>query len=326
VDGCVHGAHNEPHPAGGLITLLHVSDLHFGPPYHAEVGEAVQAFAARLRPDCIVASGDFTQRAKEEQYAQARAFLDRLPDVPVVVTPGNHDVPLYRVFERVFDPYRHYTRYIHPELETVTRIPGAVIVALNSTAPLRAITNGRIHRWQLEYVRRAFAGVPDDVLRIVVAHHHFAPPPDFEGGEVMPRAKRALDAFTAMRVDLVLGGHLHRAYIGNSLDLYAGADREHGIAIVQSGTSTSRRGRAREREKNTMNVLRLDGRTIRVTHYMYFEDARDFVPTSRHLFFRRGRPPLDAEGQAQVEAIFMDDRRERRENDVSLPAGGRGGS
>ena len=139
------------------------------------------------------------------------------------------------------------------------------------------------------------------------------PPPDFEGAEAMQQAQRALDAFTAMKVDMVLGGHLHRAYIGNSLDVYAGQDREHGIVIVQSGTSTSRRGRAREREKNSLNVVRLDGTTIRVTHYMYFDDAGDFVPTSRHLFFRRGRPPLDAGGRAAVEALFRDDRKEPRE-------------
>ncbi|HYJ80246.1 MAG TPA: metallophosphoesterase family protein [Longimicrobiaceae bacterium] len=296
-----------------MITLLHISDLHFGPPYVEKVGESLQEFAARLRPTAIVASGDFTQRAKEEQYAAARAYLDRLPAVPTVVTPGNHDVPLYRVAERVFDPYRHYRAYISSELESVVRLPGAVIVAINSTAPLQAITNGRIHRWQLDYVRRAFEGVPEDVLRIVVAHHHFAPPPDWEGGQVMPKAKRALDVFTQLRVDMIMGGHLHRAYIGNSLDVYAGRDREHGIVIVQSGTSTSRRGRAREAEKNSLNVVRLDDRTIRVTHYMYFDDAHDFVPVSRHLFFRRGRPPLDPEGLAAVDAIFQDDRREARE-------------
>jgi len=295
-----------------LITLLHVSDLHFGPPYVEHVGEAVQTFAAALKPDAIVASGDFSQRAKEEQFAAARAYLDRLPRVPIVVTPGNHDVPLYRVAERLLDPYRHYKKHIQEELDTVTRIPGATIVALNSTDPHRQITNGRIHRWQLEMARDAFAGLPEEEMRIVVAHHHFAPPPDFEGGDAMPKAQRALDAFTAMKVDLVMGGHLHRAYIGNSLDVYAGEDREHGIAIVQSGTSTSRRGRAREREKNSLNVLRLDGTTIRVTHYMYFEDTGDFVPTSRHLFFRRGRPPLDRTGRAQVEAIFQDDRAEPR--------------
>ena len=296
-----------------MISLLHVSDLHFGPMYHEEVGESVLEFAQRLQPDCIVASGDFTQRAKEEQFAAARAFLDQLPEAPTIVTPGNHDVPLYRVVERLFDPYRHYTTYISEDLDTVTEIPGAVIVALNSTAPLRAIVNGRIHRWQIDLAREAFRGLPDETLRIIVAHHHFAPPPDWEGGDVMPGAKRALDAFTAMRVDLILGGHLHRAYLGNSLDVYAGADREHGIVIVQSGTSTSRRGRAREAEKNSLNVLRLGGGVIRVTHYVYFADVGDFVPTSRHLFFRRGRPPVDEVDGQGVEALFMDDRREARD-------------
>ena len=295
-----------------MITLLHVSDLHFGPPYVEKVGEALQVFAHRLRPTAIVASGDFTQRARAEQFAAARAFLDRFPRVPTIVTPGNHDVPLHRYLERVFDPYRHYKEHITTELDSVTRIPGAVFVSLNSTAPLRAVTNGRIHQWQIDYCREAFQGVPEEEMRIVVAHHHFAPPPDWEGADVMPQAKRALDAFTQMKVDMILGGHLHRAYIGNSLDVYAGADREHGIIIVQSGTSTSRRGRAREREKNSLNVLRLDGRTIRVTHYMYFDDVEDFVPTSRHLFFRRGRPAEDAEGDAAVEAIFQDDRKEPR--------------
>jgi 3',5'-cyclic AMP phosphodiesterase CpdA len=273
-----------------LTTLLHISDLHFGPPYHPEVGESLQQFAAELGPDVVVASGDFTQRATEEQFREARAYLDRLPRVPLVVVPGNHDVPLYRVQERIFSPYASYKRYISEELDTVTHLPGVVIVALNSTAPLRAVVNGRIHRWQIEFARRTFEGVPEGTQRVVVAHHHFAPPPDWEGANVMPQAKRALDAFTEMKVDLLLGGHLHRSYIGNSLDVYAGADREHGMVIVQSGTSTSRRGRAREREKNTFNVLRLKGRTIEVTHYMYFDDTQGFVPTSRHAFFRRGRP------------------------------------
>ena len=280
-----------------MLTILHVSDLHFGPPYQQEVGEALRRFAFDLEPDVVVASGDFTQRAREEQFAAARAFLDRLPPAPLVTTPGNHDVPLYRIAERIFRPLEKYQKHISPELDTVTRLPDAVIVSLNSTAPHRAIVNGRIHREQLEFARRAFADAPPELFRVVVAHHHFAPPPDFDRVDVMPKAKRALDAFTGMRVDLILGGHLHRAYLGNSLDVYAGLDREHGIVIVQSGTSTSRRGRAREREKNSFNVLRVDGRMIRVTHYMYFEVARGFLPTSRHIFFRGGRPPIEGESE-----------------------------
>lgn len=269
-----------------MLTILHISDLHFGPPYVPRVGDALLRAARAIEPDLVVASGDFTQRAKPGQFQQAAEYLDRLPDVPTVVVPGNHDVPLYRVAERFFSPYKWYRRHMAEELDQVVRTDDAVVVALNSTAPLRHITNGRISSSQLAFCRQAFDGVGEGPVRIVVAHHHFAPAPDYEGGQVMPRAKRAIDTFTALKVDMVLGGHLHRAYIGNSLDLYPGLDRDHGIIIVQSGTTTSRRGRAREREKNSFNLIRVSGDVIRITHYMYFEDDDQFASVSRHIFPR----------------------------------------
>ncbi len=270
-----------------MMTILHISDLHFGPPYVPRVGEALLKAANAIEPSLVVASGDFTQRAKKQQFADARAFLDRLPDVPRVVIPGNHDVPLYRVLERIFSPYRWYRKYIARDLDQVVRTDDAVVVALNSTAPHRALTNGRIDSRQLDFCRRALEAAPPNLLRIVVAHHHFAPAPDYERGEVMPRAKRAIDAFAELRVDLIMGGHLHRAYIGNSLDLYPGQDREHGIIIVQSGTSTSRRGRVREREKNSFNVVRVTDEVVRITHYMFMEDLGGFASVSRHIFPRK---------------------------------------
>ena len=272
-----------------MLTILHISDLHFGPPFVPEVGEALLRIAPDLRPDVIVASGDFTQRAREEQFAAAREYLDQLPKVPLVVCPGNHDVPLYRFRERLSEPHRLYRQYISPELNTVHRVNGAVIVSIDSTAPRRAITNGRISSEQLKFCWEAFCEAPADAVRIVVAHHHFAPAPDYEGGQVMPKAKRAMDLFTRARVELILGGHLHRAYIGNSLDLYSGIDREHGIIIAQSGTTTSRRGRAREREKNSFNLIHIDANVIRVVHYMHFEDAGGFAPIGHHLFPRAGK-------------------------------------
>ena len=268
------------------LTLLHISDLHFGPYYVQRVGEALLDIAPQLHPDLIVASGDFTQRAKPEQFEAARDFLAALPDVPRLVVPGNHDIPLYRVFERLLDPYRHYSQYISEKLDQVLRVPRADIVGLNSAAPYQAVTNGRISRRQLEFCAQAFAEAPEDTVRIVVAHHHLAPAPDYEGGDVMPRAKRAIDCFTRFGVELVLGGHLHRAYIGSSLDVYPGADRERGIIIVQCGTTTSRRGRVREREKNSFNLIRIDNHLIQIMHYMYFEESHGFAPISQHLFPR----------------------------------------
>jgi 3',5'-cyclic AMP phosphodiesterase CpdA len=272
-----------------MITILHASDVHFGPPFNAVVGEAFLDAARGVAPDLVVVSGDFTQRAKVGEYEAARAWLDRLPRVPLVVTPGNHDVPLYRVWERLTDPYRNYRTWISPELDSVVRIPGLVVVSLNSTAPLRAIVNGRIDRRQLEFAARAFEAAAPGDARIVVAHHHFSPAPDYEGDTAMPGARDALDAFTRLKVELILGGHLHRAYIGNSLDVHPGLDRGHGITFVQSGTTTSRRGRAREQAKNSFNVVRLADDHVEITHFMYFGDAHGFAPFSMHAFPRRAQ-------------------------------------
>lgn len=276
-----------------MLTILHVSDLHFGPPYVPAVGEALLRIAPSLKPDFIVASGDFTQRATRQQFAEARDFLNRLPPVPKVVVPGNHDVPLYRVRERLFDPFSLYREYISSDLDQTMQCNGAYVVSLNSTSPRRALTNGRIRAGQLEFCEQFLRQAPPEAIRVVVAHHHFAPAPDYEADRAMPKAKRAMDRFVELGVDLILGGHLHRAYIGNSLDIYPGPERDRGIIIVQCGTTTSRRGRGKEREKNTFNVISVAHEMFRITHFMYFDDAHGFAPVSRHIFPRPGKRFVD---------------------------------
>jgi 3',5'-cyclic AMP phosphodiesterase CpdA len=279
-----------------VLSLLHISDLHFGPPYVPRAGTALLDVASSLDPDVIIASGDFTHRAKREQFVRAREFLDRLPDVPRVVVPGNHDVPLYRVYERLLRPFDLYREYISEALDGVLRLDGAVIVSLNSTSPRRTISNGRIHLEQLDFCERVLGDEPDEIVKVVVAHHHFLPAPDYEKDQVMPHARRALDRLVGLRVDLILGGHLHRAYIGNSLDVYPGADREHGTIIVQCGTTTSRRGRGRENEKNSFNLIRLTQDLLDVTHFLYFDETGGFAPVSRHHFPRPSKRILNQIG------------------------------
>lgn len=276
-----------------MTKLLHISDLHFGPPYLPKVGAALLRIAPTLAADAIVVSGDLTQRAKRQQFSDARDFLEQLPALPRVVVPGNHDVPLYRVAERLLRPHALYQEYIHSELNHVLKLDGAVIVALDSTAPRHHITNGRIFRRQLEFCSQAFQESPPAAARIVVAHHHFAPAPDYQRDQIMPQAQRAMNHFIDLGVEMILGGHLHRGYIGNSLDFYPKANRHHGVIIVQCGTSTSRRGRAREREKNSFNLIRITPDRILATHYMYFDDVDTFEPVGQYLFPRPGKrlPP-----------------------------------
>ncbi len=159
-------------------------------------------------------------------------------------------------------------------------------MSLNSAAPHTAIVNGRIRPHQLEFAGRAFGDAPPRDARVVVLHHHLAPAPDYEGDRPLPRSRQILDALERMGVELILGGHLHRAYIGNSLDVYPGEDRDRGIIIVQSGTTTSARGRARERAKQSFNLLRVYAEHVEIQHFMYFDEAAGFAPFSFYAFPR----------------------------------------
>lgn len=283
-----------------IVRLLHISDVHFGPPYLPKVGEAVLRIAPTLEAHAIVISGDLTQRAKPEQFIEARKFIDALPPLPRIVVPGNHDVPLYRVWERIASPLALYRKYICEDLDPVLSLPGALLVGIDSTAPYTALSNGRITQEQLDRCVVLFEQTPPGAARIVVAHHHFAPAPDNLKDSRMQRAERAMRRFDELKVDLIMGGHLHRAYIGNSLDFYPGVNRDRGIIICQSGTTTSRRGRGREREKNSFNIVEIGKKTIQISHYMYFSPTDEFEPTSRHTF-RRGVSDLP-EDRATEEA------------------------
>ena len=270
-----------------MLTLLHISDLHFGPPFLPQVGEALLRIAPQLAADVIVISGDLTQRAKRQQFAEAQQFMQRLPDVPQVVVPGNHDVPLYRVYERLLDPHRHYRDLISPQLDRVWWLDKAVIVALDSTAPRRAIVNGRVRADQVDLCRETFAQAGDLRTRIVVVHHHFAPAPDYERDRTLPKSKQTVQAFAEMGVDLVLGGHLHRGYITNACDLVPStANAHHGVMLVQCGTTTSRRGRAREKGRNSFNLVTITAHELTVTRYHHFPGSDSFEPISRHVFAR----------------------------------------
>jgi 3',5'-cyclic AMP phosphodiesterase CpdA len=306
-----------------MITIVHGSDLHFGAPHESASAEAFLASIRDIAPDLVVLSGDFTQRAKAREFREARAFLDRIEGVPVVVTPGNHDVPLYRVFERLFGPYRNYRTYICPDLNTVTRIPGLTVVALNSAAPRRRIVNGHISDAQLDFARTAFQEAPSEDLRALVSHHHLAPAPDYEGDKPLPGGRRILEALEEMRVELVMGGHLHRAFIGNSLDVHPGADRDRGIVIVQCGTTSSRRGRARERTKTSFNVIRVLDDRLEVVQKMDFREADGFAPFSMHAFPRLPRRFFDSDEELRMAPLYESGGGEANRRSARAPAEGK---
>ena len=265
-----------------MLTVLQGSDVHFGKPHRPGVAAHFLSLARSALPDVIVLAGDFTQRAKIQEYAQAQAFLLQLREgplqgVPLVVTPGNHDVPLYRVHERLLAPYRNYRTFVSEDLDTATRVGEALFVALNSADPRRGLVNGRITDRQLSFLARTFRETSGVSLRIVVTHHALAPPPDGGSDSVVPRNGHLLDRFRELGVDLILSGHLHRGFVRRSSDVRpAHADRGD-IAIVHSGTATSSRGRAAEKGRNSVNLLKIDELHIEVIPHWCEAEITGFV-------------------------------------------------
>ncbi len=284
------------------LTIIHGSDLHFGKAFDPEVGEVFLETVHRVDHALLVLSGDFTQRAKVREFEQAREYLARLPDGPLVVTPGNHDVPLYRIWERLASPLRNYRAYISEELDTVTRVDGAVVVSLDSTAPHRAIVNGHLQDRQLLFAAEAFRDSPAKAVKILVIHHHLAPAPDYESDQLLQGYQRCLDAFEKMGVELILGGHLHRSFVASSLDIRPTDAAAPGIVLAYTGTTTSRRGRARERNKNSFNLIRISGDRTEIIQHLYDPQKAAFLPVASRTIPRRERGFL-ADGVSAGDAI-----------------------
>jgi 3',5'-cyclic AMP phosphodiesterase CpdA len=272
--------------------IFHISDVHFGPPHLPRLAQGTLEFIDSHRPDLVVISGDLTQRAKPEQFRQARAFVDQIP-VPTLVVPGNHDVPMYRVWERVFSPFGAYRAHFSTELEPLYRDDELLVVGIN-TAFNWTLKDGRIPLSRLLEVGELCASVPESVLKVVVAHHHLIPPPNFGTQRVLGNAYEAIDIFSSAGVDLILSGHLHQAYIGNSEEFYPKGRPP--VVILHSGTTTSNRGRGGEKERNTCNWIRADTQSMVVCHFAWQKDLDRFAEQSRHWYPRQERKPYILEG------------------------------
>jgi 3',5'-cyclic AMP phosphodiesterase CpdA len=251
-----------------MARLVHLSDLHFGA-HDDDLVEAVEQSVETLKPDLVVVSGDFTQRARTEQFREACKFLERLRDRghEVLGVPGNHDVPLYDVLRRFLSPLTRYRRFIDETLCPFIELPGLAVLGINTARSL-TFKDGRISKEQVEFIRETFSRTDPEATRVLVTHHPlYAVPVGDEIERAVGRQQLALDAIEQAGVDLVLAGHAHHASTHDASELVT---RSGGALVVQAGTATSTRVREQEQSFNTIDI---EGGRVTVTVNAWTGDA-----------------------------------------------------
>lgn len=243
-----------------MRTIAHISDIHFGDA-HADVVERLVEKVCELEPDVVVVSGDLTQRARKGQFREARAFLDRLP-TPHVIVPGNHDVPLYNLFDRFVNPLTKFRRFITDDLTPEFLDSELAIFGVNTTRSL-TIKGGRVNKEQVEDLLNRLCIVSEEKLKMIVTHHPFDLPEGFDEDDIVGGAKEVMPRLVECGADVFLAGHLHVSHITHSARRYR-LENGYSALIIQAGTAASMRERG---EENSFNLIEIDQPVLTVKRF-----------------------------------------------------------
>lgn len=257
-----------------MTRLVHLSDLHFGFDRTALI-EPLLDRVNRAGADLVVVTGDLTHRARSAQFAQAAAFLRRI-EVPLIAVPGNHDIPLYKLADRMMKPYRRYRRIIAQNMEPVGHVGQVRVQGINSVDPM-AWQRGVISAAQM---RRVVEGIDPDCVNIVALHHPMQQRPEVDK-QLMRGAREAMALFELQGVQVVLSGHLHIWSAGAFLP-------PEGRSVLQIQGGTALCARLDDRQ-NEFAVLDFQGPDLLIERHIAPMDEPGFRPPEHLRFTRRNR-------------------------------------
>jgi predicted phosphodiesterase len=272
------------------VTVVHLSDLHFGGYADLAQIEALEDFLPTLGAAATVISGDVSQRARHGEFQAAHAFMQRLRQhAPVLTIPGNHDIewwlsPLGLAGRGV--KYAKYASYFG-DLTPVLEIPGAIIagalssygVALRSlTLNLRDVAvKGHLPASETTRVAGIFANAEPGAIRILTFHHNV-----LRGAHSrrmgLANWRSAYRRLLASRADVVLCGHDHHEAAGQI---------DGALAVSTAGTHSFR---TRGGRPSVFNLVQVDARAVHIRHYRWESVSRRFLTSDVHSFAREGTP------------------------------------
>lgn len=160
-----------------------------------------------VQPDCLLLTGDLTDRGSPEAYSILRATLARLA-VPIYAIPGNHDDR--EQMRAAFADCAWMPEAGSQRLNYEIDLGDFILLALDSLVPQEA--HGMLGTEQLEWLAQRLALARE--RRVLLMVHH---PPIRSGIAVMDAMKlRDARAFGDLvrqhpNIERVLCGHMHRS-------------------------------------------------------------------------------------------------------------------
>lgn len=215
------------------MELVHLTDPHFGCEDKAALA-AAKRYIEQNQPQAVIITGDISRDGLQSELNAACEWMRALP-VPVMLTPGNHDVPYYNLFGRLMDPWGRFMRAAKGIKLEPWHTADWSIVPINTARGVQARLNwaqGAISNGQVRRATELLKESAPDALRIVITHHPLDWPNDAPiKGQTLNGARAINDLIDVGGAQLLLSGHLH----------FASARLIHGRALsVTSGTLSQR--------------------------------------------------------------------------------------
>lgn len=313
---------SDPHFGSDHGFPLHHRDT---PPLQQRLDEEIEQGLEEVncpRVGLVVMSGDITTKGEMEGFEEAKVFIQRLlkslrlSKEQIIITPGNHDILLddteaTRSYSAE-QPFRDFLKLAcgyDGELNRIHRFSSRdgrdiVILALNSIRPRTraSMEYGYVGRDYYRALVRRIGRMLGEVdsqgngrpLVIAVLHHHVLPTPLVEEPDPNRPVSLTLDAgelienLQQVGVDLVLHGHQHIPFVGNTsracrmptLDDWSLPSPVH---VIGGGSCGVKVGRLwNQMRDNCLGVYVPNAKTLNVKMYRFspgksFERFMDFT-------------------------------------------------
>lgn len=267
------------------MTILHVSDLHFGDPKatlnRGEVSRVFNSLLAKAGRDVfLVLSGDISFKGQKPGYSEARDALQPvieasgIPRERIIVCPGNHDVVKSTAGWSPFEAFDAWSADLRNDkrctfsANSCRRVScrEAEFLVINS-AYHGNIDFGLVDLTQLDSVLVDMGAPPSQSPpRVAVLHHHLIP---FSGAGDDSTTRNAYQVLTLLSrhgFSLVLHGHQHALLefsVGDGLMKLCGVGS---FRYLTPGFI------------NGASIYRMDaGKQVSADHYAISKDASDFL-------------------------------------------------